>query len=89
MATGENQEFDDLHHLIKKGDRVKMRAWMSAGGDPNLRNKFGWSLLMLAALRGRTDMVEDLLAAGAKTNLNAHKRKIYDWMRRGQRITWH
>ena len=34
-----------------------------------MRNKFGWSLLMLAALRGRTDMVEDLLAAGAKTNL--------------------
>ena len=46
-----------------------MRAWLSEGGEANLRNKFGWSLLMAAAFHGRTDVVEELLAARADANL--------------------
>ena len=70
MTSKQRQEaFDHLHHLIKKGDRAKVRAWTAGGGDANLRNKYGWSLLMLAALHGRTDIVEVLLAAGANANL--------------------
>jgi len=70
MATGTNEEaFDQVYRLIKKGDRVSVRAWIAAGGDANLCNRFGWSLLMSAALRGRTDIVEDLLAARADPNL--------------------
>lgn len=61
--------FDHLQRLIKKGDRVKVREWLAAGGDANLRNKLGWSLLMLAALHGRTDIVDDLLASGADADL--------------------
>ena len=60
-----DQVFDDLHRKIKKGDVIALRAWIDANGDVNLRNKFGWTLLMMAALHGRTDMVEILLAAGA------------------------
>jgi hypothetical protein len=37
--------FDDLHHLIKKGDRAKVQTWVASGGDANLRNRYGWSLL--------------------------------------------
>jgi len=64
-----DETFDHLHRLIKKGNRVRVRAWTAAGSDANLRNKHGWSLLMLAALHGRTDIVEVLLAAGADANL--------------------
>src|SRR5438128_73610 len=66
MTSKQSQDvFEHLHHLIKKGDRAKVREWTAGGGDANLRTKHGWSLLMLAALHGRTDIVEVLLAAGA------------------------
>ena len=60
-----DEGFEDLYRLIKNGDRAKVQAWAASGGDVNLRNRFGWSLLMVAALRGRTDIVQVLLAAGA------------------------
>ena len=63
-STDPDETFDHLHHLIKKGDQVKVRAWIAAGGDANLRNRYGWSLLMLAALHGQTDIVGVFLAAG-------------------------
>jgi ankyrin repeat protein len=69
MVSETEDVFETVHRLIKHGDRPGVRAWVSGGGDVNLRNKFGWSLLMLAALHGRTDMVEDLVAAGAEANL--------------------
>ena len=70
MRIGESQQtFEDIHRLIKVGDRIGVRAWLSEGGDANLRNRFGWSLLMLAALHGRTDVAEDLLAAGADAHV--------------------
>jgi len=57
--------FDDLHRLIKRGDLATIRAWIQSGGDVRLTNQYGWTLLMLAALHGRTDIAEMLLAAGA------------------------
>src|SRR5262245_28071998 len=68
-TTSSDRAFDDLHHLITKGDRAKVRAWVESGADVNLRNQYGWSVLMLAALHGRTDIAEDLLAAGADATL--------------------
>ena len=62
----EHEIFHDLHRLvIKRGDLVGLRAWIASNGNVNLRNKYGWTPLMAAALHGRTDMVEALLAAGA------------------------
>ena len=57
--------FEDLHRLIKRGDIGAIRAWIKSGGDVRLTNRYGWSLLMLAALHARTDIAEILLAAGA------------------------
>ena len=68
-TTNSDQAFDDLHRLIKKGDRAKVRAWVESGADVNLRNRYGWSVLMLAALHGRTDIAEELLAAGADASV--------------------
>jgi len=69
MVDETEETFESVHRLIKHGDRLGVRAWVSGGGDVNLRNKFGWSLLMLAALHGRTDMIEDLMEAGANAYL--------------------
>ena len=57
--------FDRLHKLIKKGDLIATRGELAAGVDPSLRNRFGWTLLMLAALHGRGDIVELLVQSGA------------------------
>jgi len=70
MTSSESQQaFEEMHRLIKRGDRIGVRSWLSEGGDASLRNRFGWSLLMLAALHGRTDVVEDLLKTGADADV--------------------
>lgn len=70
MTTSDSQQaFEEMHRLIKRGDRIGVRMWLSEGGDARLLNRFGWSLLMLAALHGRTDVAEDLLKAGAEADV--------------------
>jgi hypothetical protein len=61
--------FDRCGRLVKRGDLIGLRAWLRAGGDANLADRFGWTLLMLAALHGRTDVVGVLLEAGADARL--------------------
>lgn len=51
--------------IIKRGDLLVLSEQLQTGLDPNLRNRYGWTLLMLSALHGRTDMAEVLIAAGA------------------------
>jgi uncharacterized protein len=58
-------QFDAVHHLIKQGDLAALRKMMDAGLDPNLQNRHGWTILMLAAMHGRSDMVELITAGGA------------------------
>jgi uncharacterized protein len=65
MADQMDKAFNEVHRRIKKGDLLGLRHSLERGLDPNLRNRFGWSLLMLAALHGRSDAVELLLARGA------------------------
>jgi hypothetical protein len=43
---------DEAHRLIKKGDIVSLCSGMS----PDLSNRFSWTLLMLAALEGKTSV---------------------------------
>src|SRR5258708_6276345 len=57
--------FNKTHRLIKKGDLVGLRAALEGGLDPNLKNRFGWTLLMLAAMQGRPDLAELLISFGA------------------------
>jgi ankyrin repeat protein len=61
----DDKRFDAAHRIIKRGDLLALRRELQTGLDPNLRNRYGWTLLMLTALHGRTDMAEVLIAAGA------------------------
>jgi len=63
MST--EDKFEQFHRLIKKGDVISFRAFLSSGADANLRNKYGWTPLMLAANEGQTPIVSLLLSAGA------------------------
>ena len=57
--------FNKIHRLTKKGDIIAIRLLLDEGLDPNLTNRFGWTLLMLAALHGRTDVADLLVSRGA------------------------
>lgn len=58
--------FDECHHTIKKGNIVELRLAIELGRvDPNLSNRFSWTLLMLAALEGNTAVARLLLERGA------------------------
>jgi ankyrin repeat protein len=63
--------FDDIHRLIKKGDLVSLRHALDGGLNPDLSNRFSWTLLMLAAIEGNPRVGELLISRGAtldKTN---------------------
>src|SRR5262245_1685225 len=60
--------FDEVHRCIKRGDLIALRRALDSGLDPNLSNRFSWSLLMLSALEGNTAMGELLVSRGAKVD---------------------
>jgi ankyrin repeat protein len=57
--------FGHAHRLVKTADLIGLRKALDAGLDPNLTNRFGWSLLMLVAIEGKRSMGQELLARGA------------------------
>lgn len=61
----EDVQFEAVHRLIKQGDLTALRKEMNSGLDPNLQNRYGWTIIMLAAMHGKSDMVELLLGCGA------------------------
>jgi ankyrin repeat protein len=87
--------FEDAHRRIKRGDLIALRNALDAGLDPNLANRFSWTLLMLAALEGNTQIGKMLFAKGAEVerqnkvgetalSLAAHKghERFVDWLLR-------
>ena len=60
-----DEKFKAVHRLIKQGDLISIRDLLEHHLDPNLPNKFGWTLLMLAALHGRGDIAQLLIVHGA------------------------
>jgi ankyrin repeat protein len=61
--------FEDCHRVIKKGNLLELHRAIDAGElDPNLSNRFSWTLLMLAALEGNTRIADLLLERGAAVN---------------------
>ncbi len=58
-------QFEAVHRLIKQGDLPALRKEMNSGLDPNLQNRHGWTILMLAAMHGKSDMAKLLLGHGA------------------------
>ena len=57
--------FEQFHRLIKKCDVIAVREFIASGVDADLRNRFGWTPLMLAANEGHTPIVSLLLSEGA------------------------
>ena len=60
--------------LIKRDDEPALHAALDTGLDPNLANKNGWTLLMLAALEGSVQLGKLLLGKGAEI----HARNQHD-----------
>ena len=58
--------FEEAHRRIKRGDLEALRAALDLGLDPNLTNRFRWSLLMLCAMEGFLDAGKLVHAAGAR-----------------------
>jgi ankyrin repeat protein len=63
-----DEQFNELHRIMEKGDVIGLRHALEAGLDPNLRNRFGWTLLMIAALLKNTALLRLLLQFGADVN---------------------
>lgn len=57
--------FDEAHRRIKRADILAIRHALEEGLDPNLANRFSWTLIMLAAMQGNCPIGEELLARGA------------------------
>ena len=58
--------------MIKRGDEAALQKALEQGLDPDIANRNGWSLLMLAALEGAVPLGELLLAKNA--NIDGHNR---------------
>ncbi|MBA3834004.1 MAG: ankyrin repeat domain-containing protein [Chthoniobacterales bacterium] len=61
-------DFNELHRRIKYGDSIGLRRALDSGFDPNTRNRFGWTLLMLAASHSNGALCRLLLERGADVN---------------------
>jgi ankyrin repeat protein len=57
--------FEEAYKLIKRGDIISLRRELEAGLDPNLSNRFGWTILMAAAGSGNTLIGRLLITNGA------------------------
>ncbi|MDB6110590.1 MAG: Ankyrin [Pedosphaera sp.] len=57
--------FEEAHRAIKRGQTSVLEAAVPATISANSTNRFGWTLLMLAALEGNTKIGTVLLDRGA------------------------
>lgn len=60
--------FEEVHRAIKRGDIEALRAAFKSGLDPNLANRYGWTILMLAAGKGNSKIGKLLIDMGAALN---------------------
>ena len=58
--------FDEVAKEIKKGEVLGIRHFLLSGGDVNLSNRFGRTILMLAALEGNTAIGLELIQGHAQ-----------------------
>ena len=57
--------FDEVDRVIKRGDITRLRHELECGLDPNLSNRYGWTILMAAARHGETVIGRLLIEKGA------------------------
>jgi ankyrin repeat protein len=60
--------FEAVQKAIKRGDIEALRAAFKSGLDPNLANKYGWTILMLAASKGNSKIGKLIIDKGADLN---------------------
>jgi ankyrin repeat protein len=61
--------FDEVHRVINRGNLERLRSELDAGLNPNLTNRYSWTILMLAAMEGNTRIGRLLLEKGADHSL--------------------
>ncbi|CAM9348260.1 unnamed protein product [Ectocarpus fasciculatus] len=61
-------EIIHLHTAAYNGKQDVLKAYIAQGGDLEIRDQFQATALMLCAERGHTQMVDDLLSAGAEVS---------------------
>jgi ankyrin repeat protein len=60
--------FDEVEKAIKRGSVEVLRTALADDLDPNLANKYGWTILMVAAMKGDSQIGRLLIQAGADIN---------------------
>jgi ankyrin repeat protein len=60
--------FEAVQKAIKRGDIEAIRFAFESGLDPNLANKYGWTILMLAAGKGNSKIGKLMIEMGADLN---------------------
>lgn len=68
MRRGEDPIFD----RIREGDCLAVQGFLDQGGDVDLKNHKGYSLLMLAAYSEQLELCRLLMEAGADVNSEDH-----------------
>jgi excisionase family DNA binding protein len=58
---------------VDEGDFAALKSLIDSGADVNARSSDGWTPLMLATIKGHTEMVEALLKNGADSNARNRK----------------
>ncbi len=59
------------HQAVKRGDVKTVRALLADGTNPDARDRYGQTGLMLAAYAGHREVVEALIASGARLDVVA------------------
>ena len=59
------------HEAVKRGNRPAVRALLAQGTNPDARDRFGQTGLMIAAYAGHDGIVEELVSAGARLDVVA------------------
>lgn len=68
VQSPEQQSFEILSRLIDEYDLDGIRKYVGEGGSLNVSNRYGWTPLMFAALRGHKSLVALLIANGVDVN---------------------
>jgi ankyrin repeat protein len=61
----------DWEDAVRRGDVEDVQAMLQVGCDPNAKDRYGQTAVMLAALLGHTEVVRLLAEAGADLDVTA------------------